>query len=71
MSSQNISIGGQKEGISGPVGLQKVHQPCTLSEVKKVLKKTTPIRNLCMGELKEFKETVVNNEPCVSHGLKG
>lgn len=53
VSSQNINIGGQKEGIFVPVGLQK---PCTLSEVKKVFKKITPIRNICMGELKEFKE---------------
>lgn len=39
--------------------------------VKKVLKKITPSKILCIGEDKEYKKTVVNNEHCISHDLNG
>lgn len=51
--------------------LENLH-PCTLRKfVKKVLKKITANKNLCMEDDKKYRKMVVINEPCISHNLNG
>lgn len=49
----------KKKAILDTVGLRKYtsHVLCLKKLIRKVLKKITPIRSLCVEELKEFKET--------------